>query len=73
MKPQEIKEMTIEEIKLRLDDLLDELANLNIQKATQQLANPSRIRIIKKDIARIKTILREYELGITQSKTISKV
>jgi large subunit ribosomal protein L29 len=69
MKPQEIRELPVEEVKARLDDLLDELANLNIQKATHQLANPSRIRLVKKNIARIKGILNEYELGISAPKT----
>jgi large subunit ribosomal protein L29 len=72
MKPQEIRELPVEEVKARLDDLLDELANLNIQKATHQLANPSRIRLVKKNIARIKGILNEYELGISAPKTTKK-
>lgn len=72
MKPEEIKELTVEEIEQRLDDLLDEMANLNIQQSTHQLANPSRIKMVRKDIARIKTILREYELGILKQKTASK-
>ncbi len=71
MKAQELREMTIEELKGQLEDLLDELANLRIQSSTHQLANPSRIRMVKRDIARIKTILREYELGISQPKTSS--
>ena len=72
MKPQEIRELPVEEIKQRLEDLLDEMANLNIQKSTHQLANPSRIRLVKKDIARIKCILREYELGISKPQTTIK-
>ena len=72
MKPQEIRELPAEEAKARLDDLLDELANLNIQKSTHQLANPSRIRLVKKDIARIKGILNEYQLGISAPKTTKK-
>lgn len=71
MKPQEMRELPVEELKMRLDDLLDEMANLNIQKATQQLVNPSRIRIVRKEISRMKTILREYELGISKPKTES--
>ncbi|MEJ2633782.1 MAG: 50S ribosomal protein L29 [Calditrichia bacterium] len=69
MKSTEIREFTLDELKARLEDLLDEMANLNIQKATHQLANPSRIRMVKKDISRINTILREYELGITKPKS----
>jgi len=72
MKPQEIRELPVEEAQARLDDLLDELANLNIQKSTHQLANPSRIRLVKKDIARIRGILNEYKLGISAPKTTKK-
>ncbi len=72
MKPQELRELPVDELKQRLEDLLDEMANLNIQKATHQLVNPSRIKLVRKDIARIKTILREYELGISKPKTESK-
>lgn len=69
MKIDELREMTQEELKGQLEDLLDEMANLNIQKATHQLVSPSRIRTVKKDIARIRTLLREYELGISKPKT----
>ena len=66
MKATDFRNNTIEELKGKLEDSLDELANLRIQKATHQLVNPSRIKLVKKDIARIKTLLREYELGISQ-------
>ena len=66
MKATYFRNNTIEELKGKLEDSLDELANLRIQKATHQLVNPSRIKLVKKDIARIKTLLREYELGISQ-------
>ncbi len=66
MKASEIRALSVEEIKQQLDDLLEELANLRIQKATHQLINPSRIRQVKRDIARHKTILREKELGINK-------
>jgi len=68
MKKEEFRTMPVEELKSRLEDLLDEQANLYIQKGTHQLINPSRVRLVRKDIARIKTILREYELGISQPK-----
>lgn len=73
MKASELRENTLEELKARLEDALDEMANLRIQKATHQLVNPSRIRIVKNDIARIKTLLREYELGISQPASREKV
>ena len=66
MKIEELRTRTVEELKLSLEDHLDELANLRIQKATHQLVNPSRLRVVKKDVARIETLLREYELGISK-------
>lgn len=72
MKVQEIRELPVEELKARLEDFKDELSNLNIQKATHQLANPSRIKIVKKNIARINCILHEYELGISKPKIETK-
>lgn len=66
MKAHEMRNRTVDELNNMLEDYLDELANLRIQKATHQLGNPSRFRIVKKDISRIKTLLREYKLGISK-------
>ncbi|NIS38245.1 50S ribosomal protein L29 [Candidatus Saccharibacteria bacterium] len=68
MKISELRGFPEEELQEKLDDALDELANLRIQKATHQLVNPSRIKIVKKDIARIKTLLREYQRGISKPR-----
>lgn len=62
MKVQEIREMTSAELDSKLKDLKQELFNLRFQHATNQLENPMRIVAVKKDIARIKTIIREKEL-----------
>lgn len=59
MKAREIRELSKEELLKRLKDLKDELFNLRFQHARGQLENTGRIRIVKKDIARIMTILRE--------------
>lgn len=64
MKMQDIQELTKEEIELRLADTYEELYNLRFQHAMHQLDNPLRLRAVKKDIARLKTILREFELNI---------
>lgn len=64
MKMHEIRELTLEELKLKLEDANEEMANLRIQKALGQLNNPLRIRIVRREIARLKTVLHEYELGI---------
>ena len=62
LKANELREMTIEELTTKLGDLKTEFFNLRFQKATGQLGNPLSIRDIKRDIARVKTVLREREL-----------
>ena len=63
MKVKEIKEMSADELKKALDDAKDELFRLKFQLVTGQLDNPMRIKEVKKDIARVKTIIRQRELG----------
>jgi large subunit ribosomal protein L29 len=55
------------EIRQRLEDSLEELQNLRFQHATHQLDNPLRIRTVRRDIARLKTVLHEIELGIRKT------
>ncbi|HHV46318.1 MAG TPA: 50S ribosomal protein L29 [Tissierellia bacterium] len=64
MKAKEIRQMSDQELNTKLMDLKNELFNLRFQLATGQLDNPMRIKAVRKDIARIKTIVRERELGI---------
>jgi large subunit ribosomal protein L29 len=59
MKASELRELSIEELGHALADLTQELFNLRFQHATDQLENPMRLRQTKRDIARIKTVLRE--------------
>ncbi len=68
MKAKELVEMTTAEIEQKLKSLKEELFNLRFQSATGQLDNPGRIRQVRKDIARAKTVLRERELGIERRK-----
>lgn len=63
MKPQEIRELTAEELANKLKDAREELFNLRFQMATSQLDNTSRLRQVKKDIARIQTEIRSRELS----------
>ncbi len=63
MKASEIRELTAEELNSKLGDLKAELFNLRFQLAINQLDNPTRISAVKKDIARIKTVIRENELN----------
>ena len=62
MKAQEIREMSAAELDKKLADLKDELFHLRFQLAINQLENPTRIAAVKKDIARVKTIIRESEI-----------
>ena len=66
MKMHEIKEMTLDELKLKLEDSREELANLRFQKALGQLNNPLRIRIVRREVAQLNSVLHEYDLGIRQ-------
>ena len=62
---QEFRGLTEEELVSRLREAKEELFNLRFQGATGQLENHGRLRAVRKDIARIYTVMRERELGIT--------
>lgn len=64
MKADELRNLSSAELVSQVDQLKDELFNLRFQLATGQLENPMRIRQVRKDIARAKTVLRQRELGI---------
>ena len=59
-----MKQMSEAELQSRLLENLDELENLRFQKALQQLENPLRLRHLRREIAQIRTVMREIELGI---------
>ena len=61
MKATEIRKMSAAELESKLGDLKKDLFQLRLQHATNQLDNPIRIAEVKKDIARVKTILREQQ------------
>ncbi|ABO65501.1 MULTISPECIES: 50S ribosomal protein L29 [Geobacillus] len=63
MKAKEIRDLTTAEIEQKIKSLKEELFNLRFQLATGQLENTARIRQVRKDIARMKTIIRERELA----------
>ena len=62
MKASEIREKNLSELNEQLGKLKEELFNLRFQLAINQLENPTRIAAVKKDIARVKTIIRETEI-----------
>ena len=67
MKAKEIKEirgLSLEKLEAKLQDLKKDLFMLRMQHATNQLDNPMQIAAVKKDIARIKTIIREKEQNV---------
>ncbi|MFV8829667.1 50S ribosomal protein L29 [Alkalihalobacterium sp. APHAB7] len=64
MKANDLRNLTTSEIEQKTKSLKEELFNLRFQLATGQLDNPTRIREVRKAIARAKTVLHERELGI---------
>ncbi|EEG77795.1 50S ribosomal protein L29 [Dethiobacter alkaliphilus] len=64
MKANELKEFSDVELVGKLAELKEELFNLRFQMATGQLENPMRIREVRKNIARVKTVQRERELNV---------
>ena len=63
LRAEKIREMTGEEIQQRILDLKEELFNLRFRNSTRQLDNPLRIREVRRDVARLMTVLREQEHG----------
>jgi large subunit ribosomal protein L29 len=61
----ELRELTDEELVLRLREAKEELFNLRFQMATGQLDNNRRLRTVRHDIARVYTVMRERELGLS--------
>ena len=61
MKNSQLNEMTKMELETKLTDNMDALQNLRFQKALQQIENPLQIRVLKREIAQLKTVLRELE------------
>ena len=64
MKANEIRKMSSEDLNNKVTELKNELFNLRFRLATGQLDNPSSIKSVKRDIARVKTIIRERELEV---------
>jgi large subunit ribosomal protein L29 len=62
MRADDIRELSVEDMKARVAELEEERFRLNFRSATEPLEDPLRLRWIRKDIARLKTILREREL-----------
>lgn len=65
MKSKELRELSDAELVAKLDQAHQELFNLRFQRATRQLQNYARCEQVRRDVARVNTIMRERELGIT--------
>jgi len=63
MKTKELRELSVEQLNEKVLELKKDLFNLRLAHATNQLDNPTKIADVKRDIARIKTVLRERELA----------
>ncbi len=68
-KPAELRDLEADDLETRLREAKEELFNLRFQAATGQLENHGRLRAVRRDIARIYTLMRERELGITSAAT----
>ena len=64
MKAKELKNLSVEELNKKLDELKKDLFMLRMQHATNQLDNPMRLAAVKKDIARINQLIREKETNV---------
>jgi large subunit ribosomal protein L29 len=63
VKPNEIREMSVEDLQAKIDELMRERFNLRFRSATESIENPMRFRDLRRDIARMQTILREKANG----------
>ena len=68
MRAEEIRDLTDDEINARIAELAEERFRLRIRGATQTLEDPLRLRALRKDVARLKTILRQRQLAATPSR-----
>ena len=68
MKPDDYRQMSDEQLELSLKDVVKNLFHLRFQSATDRLETPSEITKAKRDVARIKTIMRERQLGVRGQK-----
>ena len=64
MKKNKLNKLSLEELKTKLNESNESLMNMRFQKALQQLEHPKQITKVRKEIAQIKTVIREFDLGI---------
>jgi len=66
VKQHELKDLSRAELEIKLQEDREALANLHFQKALQQLEHPQQLKLLRREIAQIKTVIREFDLGIRQ-------
>ena len=66
MKANELRSSSVEDLQKQLEDLLKEQFNLRMQQGTGQLSRPSQMRAVRRDIARVKTVMHEMKAGSGQ-------
>ena len=66
MKPNELRDMSLEDLESKMDELREERFRLRFRSATESIENPMRFRAIRRDIARIQTILKEKWSVVSQ-------
>ena len=64
MNKKNLEKLSKNELEIKLSDNVEALLNLRIQKSLQQLEHPQKIRAMKREIAQIKTVIREFDLGL---------
>jgi large subunit ribosomal protein L29 len=70
MKANEIREMSVDDLKAKIDELTTERFNLRFRSATESIENPMRFRALRRDLARLKTILGEKITGDGSGKEV---
>lgn len=73
MKATEFKDLSLDELRKRLTDEEESLSNLRFQLATSQLESPIKVRTVRRDIARLKTVIRQREIAAAASTEPTKV
>ena len=66
MKIEEVRKLSVEELRSKLADARDELMKLRFQQVSGQLTDTSRLRLLRRDIARMETVVKEAELSIVE-------
>ena len=67
IKMDEIRQLSLDELKVRLEDAIEEYNNYNLQHSTHQLDDPLKLRYARRDIARLKTVIHEFEVGLRET------